>query len=105
MATKFEKGARRAIELMEAAGIPKRQGILVLVFNRNRHVVGYLKGSPYNAARALVEFLIQEYPDAKRPAWLRRAMASSRKGKTTVVTARASRRRPRRLASRRAIRV
>ena len=84
MATKFEKDTRRAIELMKAAGIPKRQGILILVFNRNHRVVGYLRGNPYNAARALVEFLLDEYPDAKRPAWLRRS------GTTTVDTDRAS---------------
>jgi hypothetical protein len=94
MATKLEKDARRAIEIMEAAGIPKHQGILVLVFNGHHRVAGYLRGNPYNAARALVEFLVQEYPDAERPDWLRRAMSSSRRGAAAVDTGRTSPRGP-----------
>lgn len=79
MTTKFAKNASLAIELMKAARIPERHGILVLVFGRSHHVAGHLRGNPYNAAWALVEFLIQEYPDANRPAWLRRATAARRK--------------------------
>ena len=82
MSTKFERDARRAIERVEATGILDRQGILVLVFNRNHRVAGCLRGNPYNAARALVEFLLDEYPDAKRPAWLRRVMAQKRRRRT-----------------------
>jgi hypothetical protein len=48
--------------------------VFVLGFDGNHRVVGYLKGNPYNAARALVEFLVQEYPDAKRPEWLRQIL-------------------------------
>jgi hypothetical protein len=72
MSRKFEDDARRAIESVERTGITKRQGVLVLIFGRRtRAVVGYLNENPYNAARAMVEFLIEKYPDAKRPVWVR----------------------------------
>jgi hypothetical protein len=75
MATKFMDGARRVIELVKQAGITERQGVLILVFSRRGHrVIGYLNANPYNAARAMVEFLVQKYPHGKPPASLRRAM-------------------------------
>jgi len=74
MAKKFADDARRVIDLVEASGITRRQSVLVLVFSREKpRVAGYLNANPYDAARAMVEFLLQTYPDAKRPAWLRHA--------------------------------
>lgn len=74
MASKLDldKDAQRVIELVESTGITKRHGVLVLIFGR-RHarVAGYLNENPFNAARAMVEFLLEKYPHAKRPAWVR----------------------------------
>lgn len=76
MARKFEDDARRAIEAIEKTGITEREGVLVLVFGRRKQrVAGYLNDNPYVAALAMVEFLIQRYPNARRPAWVRRLMA------------------------------
>jgi len=62
---------------MKSIGITQRRGVLVLVFNRSgQKVFGYLNANPYNAARAMVEFLVQQYPGAKRPEWLRRLVGS-----------------------------
>lgn len=76
MANNFDDDARRVIELVESTGITKRRGVVVLIFGRRRaRVVGYLNENPFNAARAMVEFLLDRYPDAKRPAWVRRLRA------------------------------
>jgi hypothetical protein len=72
MAKKFADDAQRVIDLVEATGITRRRSVLLLVFSRAKpDVAGYLNANPYDAARAMVEFLLQKYPDAKRPGWLR----------------------------------
>ena len=82
MAKKFDHDAQRAIKLIEDTGITERAGVLVLIFGRRNHrVVGYLNDNPYNAARAMVQFLVGKYPHARRPAWLRRALAPTARGR------------------------
>jgi len=82
MPTKLTDDVRRVIELVEATGITGRRGVLVLVFSRSgRGVAGCLNANPYNAARAMVEFPLQKYPNTKRPAWLRRALRKDATGR------------------------
>lgn len=81
-AKRFSEDALRAINCIRGTHIPRRRGILVLVFDRKGpRVAGYLNANPYNAARAMVEFLLQEFPDASRPAWLKRAAIRKAKRK------------------------
>jgi hypothetical protein len=93
MSKRFKEDARRAIEILQETGIAEREGVLVLIFSRRgRSVVGYLNDNPYNAARAMVEFLVEKYPDAKRPAWVRRILVPSGQRKASTATDRTSRR-------------
>jgi hypothetical protein len=73
MPTKFAQDAQRAINAVLSTGVSRRRGVVVLVFSRRgSRVAGYINDNPYDAARALVEFLLEKYPDATPPAWVRR---------------------------------
>jgi hypothetical protein len=71
--TRLAKDAKRVIDLVRATGIGKRQGVVMLVFDpAEGNVAGYITVDPIMAALALVEYLEQEYPSARRTSHISR---------------------------------
>jgi hypothetical protein len=59
--------AKQAIELVKATGVGDRQGVVMLVFDlAEGDVTGYVNVDPVLAALALIEYLEQKDPRAKR---------------------------------------